>query len=72
MQVDKKWNSNPHVGSLCKIGSQKMSSLVRVMLYMSVAKKCMLINAFSKSQFRLCPLVWIFQSQNFNNNKLAS
>ena len=60
IQIDKKLTFNKHVGGLCKKASQKMHALARITPYMSIKKNRMLMNAFFKSQFSYCPLVWSF------------
>ena len=73
IQINKKLIFNKHVGGLCKKASQKMHALARITPYMLIKKKkCMLMNAFFKSQFSYCPLVWMFHSRTLNNriNKL--
>ena len=49
-----------------------MHALARITPYMSIKKKRMLMNAFFKSQFSYCPLVWMFHIRTLNNriNKL--
>ena len=52
-----------HIKKLCKIAGQKISALARVSPFMSFNKRKKLMNAFFKSQFSNCPLVWMFHSR---------
>ena len=67
IKIDNKLNFNLHVESLCKNASSKMHALARVTPYMNLPKKRMLLNAFFKSQFNYCPLVWMCHSRALNN-----
>ena len=58
-----------HTSELCKKASRKIHALARVPPYMSIAKKSILMNAFFKSQFSYCPLVWMCHS-HANNSKI--
>ena len=50
----------PHINAICKKASQKISALARVAPYMNLKKKQKLMNAFFRSQFNYCSLVWMF------------
>ena len=41
--------------------------MVRVTPYMTVSKRRILMNAFFRSQFSYCPLVWMCHSRTLNN-----
>ena len=62
-------NFDKHLSELCKKASRKMNALSRITPYMNVSKKRILMNAFFKSQFSYCPLIWICHSRA-NNNKI--
>ena len=61
--VDHKLTFNIHVDNLCKNGKRKLLALDRATPYLSLPKKRMLLNVFSKSQFKYCPLVLMFDSR---------
>ena len=52
-----------------KILSTQQRSILNLYLYMGIAKKRILINAFFTSQFSYCPLVWMCHKRA-NNNKI--
>ena len=58
-----------HISELCKKASRKIHALSRVASYMNISKRRILMNAFFKSQFSYCPLVWMCHSCA-NNGKI--
>ena len=69
VKCDYKLTFNSHVSDLCKNASRNINALARVAPYMSISKRRILMNAFFKSQFNYCPLVWMFHSR-INNTKI--
>ena len=67
IKIDNKLRLNTHVENLCKKVSRKIHGLARVTPYMTVSKRRILMNAFFKSQFSYCPLVWMCHSRYLNN-----
>ena len=59
VKIDKKLTFNDHISDIYIKGGRKISALARVTLYLGIAKKRILMNAFFTSQFSYCPLVWI-------------
>ena len=49
MTFDNNLTFEPHINSICKKASQKVSALARVAPYMSIKKKRKLMNAFFRS-----------------------
>ena len=60
---------NSHISELCRKASKKVHALVRVTPCMNISKKRIIMNAFFKSQFSYCPLVWMCYSRA-NNGKI--
>ena len=58
-----------YISKICKKAICKLCTLVRVTSGMSLSKKRTLMNAFFKSQFNYCPLIWMCHSRE-NNNKI--
>ena len=48
-----------HIDEICKEASLKLNVLARLASYMSISKRRTLINAFFKSQFNYCLLIWM-------------
>ena len=74
VKVDTKLNSNEHLNDIFSKASRKVNALSRVVTYMSLSKKKILVNSFFNSQFSYCPLVWMLHSSIMNNktNRLQS
>ena len=63
VKFDHELSFNDHTSELCKNASRKIHALSRVASYMNISKKCILMNAFFKSQFSYWPLVWMCHSR---------
>ena len=60
IKADTKLNFNEHLNSIISKANSKVNALSRVMLYMSLSKKKILMNSFFTSQFSYFPLIWMF------------
>ena len=69
VKFDYKLTFHSHVSDLWKNASRKINALARVAPYMSISKRHILLNAFFKSQFNYCALVWMCHSR-INNTKI--
>ena len=67
IKFDNKLRLSAHVEDLCKKVSRKIHAFARVASYMTVLKRRILMNAFFRSQFSYCPLVYMCQSRTLNN-----
>ena len=67
IKIDNKLRLNAHVEDLCKKASRKIHALARVTSYMTVSKRRTLMNAFFRSQFSYCSLMWMCHSRTLNN-----
>ena len=47
--------------------SQKLHALAKLVNYMDLPKRKVLMKAFITSQFSYCPLIWMFHSRTLNN-----
>ena len=65
--IDNKLNFEEHVNSLCNKANKKLTALIRLVKFLSFEKKRNLLKAFIESQFKYCPLIWMFHSRNLNN-----
>ena len=63
---DCKLKFNKDIKGLCQKASQKLNALARLAPYMETTKKRILINAYLKSQFNFCPLVWMCCNRSLN------
>ena len=69
VKFDHKLSFDDHISELCKRASRKIHALSRVISNINISKRRILINAFFKSQFRYCLLVWMCHSRA-NNGKI--
>ena len=60
-------NFDYRVNTLIKKANKKYHALARACNYIDTTKRHVLMNAFIKSQFSYCPLVWMFHSSTLNN-----
>ena len=67
IKVDSRLNFNEHLDGIIKKASRKINALSRIIPFMNISKKRILINSFFNSQFNYCPLVWMFHSRSINN-----
>ena len=63
---DCKLKFNKHIKDISQKASQKINVLTRLAPYMETTKKRVLKNAFFKSQFNYCPLVWMCCNRSLN------
>ena len=70
--VDRDLKFYKHVLKLCSKANQKLSALSRMLKLFSVKKRGTLFKAFVESQFKYCPIVWMFHGGRSNSkiNKL--
>ena len=68
-KFDKELTFDDHIYDICKKAAGKTFVLVRVMSYMSIAKKCTLTKSFFTLQISYRSLVWMCDSLA-NNNKI--
>ena len=66
INIDHFHTFNEHISKLCKKASQKLHAIACISSYLNKNKLRLIMNAFS-SQFRYCPLVWMFCKRRHNN-----
>ena len=64
--LDCKFKFNKHIEDICQKTLQKLSTFVRLALYIGATKKRILMNVFFKSQFNCCQLVWMCYNRSLN------
>ena len=64
--IDNQLKFNEHVLNICKKASRKLSALSRMSNFLSFDKKRIIFKAFFESQFKYCPLVWMFHGGEVN------
>ena len=70
--TDRDLTFDKHVIKLYCKANQKLSALSRIANLLSFNKRMILFKAFVESQFKYCPIVWVFHCRRTNNkiNKL--
>ena len=67
ISIDTTLSFEHHITSLCKKARQKLHALTRIADYMDFKKRRSLMKAFVISQFKYCPLIWMFHNRALNN-----
>ena len=67
IKFDSSLSFKGHITSLCKKSSQKLHALARIVNYIDLPKRKVLMKTFITSQFSYCPLIWMFHSRTLNN-----
>ena len=67
IKFDSSLSFKDHITSLCKKASQKLRALARIVNYMDLPRRKVLIKVFITSQFSYCPLIWMFHRRTLNN-----
>ena len=72
VEIHKDLNFDCHAKELYRNANRKLSALGHISRYAEVSKKRVLFKSFIESQFKYCPLIWMFHSRELNNkiNKL--
>ena len=70
--IDKDLKFDKHVLKLCSKANQKLSAFSRIAKLLPLNKRRTFFKAFVESQFKYCPIAWMFHSRRTNNkiNKL--
>ena len=64
--IDNQLKFNEHVLNIRKKAIRKLSALSRMSSFLSFDKKRIIFKAFFESQFKYCPLVWMFHGREVN------
>ena len=67
IKLDSKLNFHPHIHDICQKTGQKLNAISRLTPYMGLAKRRLLVNAFSCSQFNHYQLVWTRHNRTKNS-----
>ena len=58
--IDNKLDFTEHLNPVCKMANLKLHALNRISRFLSPEQHVLIINAYIKSLFNYCPLVWMF------------
>ena len=65
--IDSEISFDPDLSSICSKARKKLHAPGRISGYMSFEKWRTLMKAFIKSEFKYCPLIWMFHSRAISN-----
>ena len=68
IKLNNKLKFDKHVSSIYSKAKRKLSTLTRVAKFLTFKKKLILFKAFTESQFKHYPLVWMFHGRQTNDN----
>ena len=70
--IDNELKFDEHLTNICIKANRKLTVLTRMRKYLDFNKVRLLFKSFFESQFKYCPLTWMFYSRKTNNriNKL--
>ena len=70
--IDNNLKFDCHINNICTKANQKLSILSRMRKVLSVKQRRIVFKSFFESQFKSCPLIWMFCSRKANTriNKL--
>ena len=66
--IENKLTFEPRVENLCRKVANKLHAQIRMSKLMTTQQKRLVINAFIKSQFGYCTLIWMIHSRSANTH----
>ena len=72
LTIDNDLKFDTHISKICSKANQKLSILTRMKTFLSFKQRRIIFKSFFESQFKYCPLIWMFCSRTANGkiNKL--
>ena len=67
INIDSELNFENHLYAICNKVSRKINDLGRIANYMPLEKRRIVMKTFIESQFKYCPLIWMFHPRTINN-----
>ena len=64
---DCKLKFSNHIEDICKKATRKLNVLSKIVPYMDIFRRKNLMNAFFRSQFNYCPLIWMCYNRSLNH-----
>ena len=65
--IDKELKFDKYISQVCSKANKKLNALSRMQSFLSVQKRKIIFKSFIESQFKYCPLVWMFCSRKSND-----
>ena len=67
IRLDSNLKFDKHVSNLFSKANRQLSALTKVAKFLPFKKRRILFKAFIESQFKYCPLVWMFHGRKIND-----
>ena len=67
VNIDRDLKFNGHMLNICSKANRKLTILSRMFKYLTFEKKRFLVRSYLESQYKYCPLVWMFHGRKINN-----
>jgi len=64
--IDSQLKFESQMSMLCSRANKKLSALTRILNFLDLQKRKILLQSFFESQFKYCPLVWMFYGRKIN------
>ena len=65
--IDKELKFDKHINQVCSMANKKLNVLSRMRSFLSAEKQKIIFKSFIESQFKYCPLTWMFCSRKSND-----
>ena len=65
--IDNELKFDEYISNVCKKAQRKLTVLTRIKKYLDFKKLRLLLKTFFDSQFKYCPLTWMFYNSTTNN-----
>ena len=67
IDIDNQLKFDKHVAGICTKAGRKLTALIRMATFFTFEKRRVIFKAFFESQFKYCPLVWMFHCRRLNS-----
>ena len=69
--IDNELKFDEYISNVCKKAQRKLTVLTRIKKYLDFNKLRLLFKTFFDSQFKYCPLTWMFHSRTTSNKQMT-
>ena len=67
INLDKNINFKQHIQNICRKANNKTKALLRIRKFLNLEQAQVLAEAYISSNFRYCPLIWMFSGKKRDN-----
>ena len=65
--IDEKLTFTKHIANICSLANNRLRALTRIRRFLSMEQPKYLSEAYIMSEFKYCPLIWMFCNKTSNN-----